>query len=123
MLREMKFRIWDCVEGRFLEAKDSPFINLNGVPMVFQPNVGFCGGERFVLSQWTGILDKKGTEIFEGDIVKLDFDNRPLLAGDPTVVKWVNGGCMYWPFNLSSRSEAIEVIGHHFEKWSPIGGG
>jgi uncharacterized phage protein (TIGR01671 family) len=57
-MREIKFRAWDKTTGRFLE------------------NVGFCDSripsnyhDYFVFQQFTGLLDKNNTEIYEGDIL------------------------------------------------------
>lgn len=60
-MRTIKFRVWDIEEKTmrtFEPYGDAPIMSVN------------VEGQ-FILLQYTGLKDKNGTEIYEGDIVQL----------------------------------------------------
>jgi len=121
-MREIKFRAWNKV---FKEISNVLSIKF-GAKSVFLENIGE-GWERskeypledVFLMQYTGLKDKNGKEIYEGDIVKCDYYDED-SAGEPIhnsntfVVKY---STVYQGFNTGEYPNGgeIEVIGNIYE--------
>ena len=85
MKREILFRAWDKVEGKYFEPIYEAYkgnlldlsISLNG--RILRRTIEIpaedesCFQDRYILEQFTGLTDKNGVKIFEGDIVKWTF--------------------------------------------------
>jgi hypothetical protein len=101
MSRAIKFRIWD-EDGKNYIAGDWSISATTGM-------VRGKYGEQFTdltAEQFTGLLDKSGVEIYEGDIVQLQESYVK-----PIVVYWNVEMTGFYPL-LSQRAQRIEVVGN-----------
>ena len=77
-MREIKFRIWDKEKKYFLND-DLFAITIAGkivIPSKYDgKQMEYDDGSSVVLMQYTGIKDKNGKEIYEGDIIKNHHSN------------------------------------------------
>ena len=117
-MREIKFRVWDTSKKYFSVDRMLVFVleDIIGNPhhreIVRSPDL-------YPLMQYTGLKDKNGKEIYEGDIYITDIIRRigekigvemPVSSEKKQIVEWQRCG-----FSPIEDEERIEIIGNIYE--------
>lgn len=77
-MRELKFRAWDKIAGCWSDDPNSSLakitLGLDG-SVIIDDDCATYRPEDYIIEQFTGLLDKNGKMIFEGDVIKsIDID-------------------------------------------------
>lgn len=124
-MRELKFRAWSKKHNKYLKITGIQYDGdkFAGTFVIYGtvagiPNTIFLKPEDVVLEQYTGLKDKNGKEIYEGDILESTWN------GDKADVVWnnVEGEWEHYAdFNAYSKYGSSVVIGNIHENPELLG--
>jgi uncharacterized phage protein (TIGR01671 family) len=129
-MRELKFRVWDgkCYRGNlkkyFLNLHDGEISEVAYSDLYDEYYDASERGSKLIIQQYTGLKDKNGKEICEGDIIHYKFDGAsyPKEAQDKLLTCEYDasfggytfdckGGSYYW----AEIQGYVEIVGNIFE--------
>ena len=127
MNKEIKFRIWDNADKKYLSLQDYQALGAieveNDGTLTLSPRYRFLTSmmimpERFVPQQYVGLKDKNGVEVYEGDKVMFDYEwTKPDEIG---IITWNKDTASFQikghiPSSSMKHLDRMKVIGNIYE--------
>ncbi len=126
-MREIKFRAWDKDEKRMWWNVQSAYDMMGCHVMpecddsnhehIFNPCSfeSVLSDENFMVMQYTGLKDKRGKEIFDGDILGLNLNTKNPIYGAMCWREDESGWETFWPIGN------FEIVGNIYENPELLG--
>lgn len=115
MSRPIKFKIWDVVNKKMILEPKINFVEPDSFYWLEAHRAAVRSDMEAELMQFTGLYDKNGKDVYEGDIVKFSGDDHVRTAEEADrPIQKITWGSRGWnaPASLEAR---WEVIGNIYE--------
>lgn len=111
-MREIKFRTWSIIGRRMYDWEQMHAYPAHHLSQYFRHH------DMYALMQYTGLKDKNGVGIYEGDIVHIASSPQ-----EDNKVEYCKGIYMLLPHGLylSDWYQSVEVIGNIYENPELVG--
>lgn len=119
MNREIKFRAWNKKE-EYMEIVDDLQMFSNDLSIGIPSKDYFLRKDDVELMQYTGLHDKNGKEIYEGDIVKYENMTGKIMFLNGSFILSDLEETEEWELGVINAE--IEVIGNEYDNPELLGG-
>lgn len=126
-MRQIKFRVWDSERKQMYNLSENRFSFglFEGHRAISWEDVFAEQHEELIPLQYTGLKDKNGREIYEGDVLHHHWNSgHDHMLETTSFVKWQNGAFLVddkkradWLLSMHTLAEwaSVEVIGNIYE--------
>lgn len=117
-LADFDFRLWHEASGSFIEISAAHLRTKGKQEIVFEKSLLIPIDECIEIELWTGIRDKNGKKIYEGDIIRAISGALFIVGIDEDIKNWIVTNTLCQDINSQALMQLIdhtEVVGNIHE--------